>query len=80
MLDPKAARVLTARAFDRQGHMAGEREEMALVGALTLQGLAQAYLVDFPDRARAARRRLDGVEPTVLVDRVGVTATVGGAR
>jgi asparagine synthase (glutamine-hydrolysing) len=78
MLDPQAARVLTGRAFDRQGHMTGEREEMALVGALTLQGLAQAYLVDFPDRARAARRGLDGVEPTVLVDRVG--ATVGGAR
>jgi asparagine synthase (glutamine-hydrolysing) len=76
VLDPKATRVLTARAFDRQGHMAGEREEMALVGALTLQGLAQAYLVDFPARAASARHRLDRMEPTVRVDRV--TATVAG--
>jgi asparagine synthase (glutamine-hydrolysing) len=70
LLDPKATRVLAARAFDRQGRMAGEREEMALVGALTLQGLAQAYLADFGSRADAARRRLDGVAPTVRVDRV----------
>ena len=81
VLDPKATRVLTTRAFDRQGHMAGEREEMALVGALTLQGLAQAYMVDFPDRAAAARRRLDGIEPSVLVDRVATaTATTPAAR
>ena len=78
VLDPKATRVLTARAFDRQGQMAGEREEMALVGALTLQGLAQAYLVDFAGRATAARRRLDRIEPTVQVDRVGIA--VGGDR
>ena len=81
LLDPKAASVLTARAFDRQGHMTGEREEMALVGALTLQGLAQAYLADFGDRAREARRRLDDVVPSVLVDRVATpVAPVGGAR
>jgi asparagine synthase (glutamine-hydrolysing) len=78
VLDPRAARLLADKAFDRQGHMAGEREEMALVGALTLQGLAQAYLVDFGDRAADARRRLDRVEPTVLVDRVATTSAVGG--
>ena len=82
VLDPKATRVLTARAFDRQGQMAGEREEMALVGALTLQGLAQAYLVDFGVRATAARRRLDRIEPTVQVDRVmdAAASGVGGDR
>jgi hypothetical protein len=48
---------------------------------LTLQGLAQAYMVDFPDRAAAARRRLDGIEPSVLVDRVATaTATTPAAR
>jgi asparagine synthase (glutamine-hydrolysing) len=80
VLDPRAARLLTDKAFDRQGHMAGEREEMALVGALTLQGLAQAYLVDFGARAAAARRRLDLVEPTVLVDRATAASAsaVGG--
>lgn len=80
VLDPRATRLLADKAFDRQGHMAGEREEMALVGALTLQGLAQAYLVDFGSRATAARRRLDLVEPTVLVDRVATSAVGGDIR
>jgi asparagine synthase (glutamine-hydrolysing) len=54
--------------------MSGEREEMALVGALTLQSLGQQYLVELPGRAAALRRRL-GSTPNVLVD-----ATEAGAR
>jgi asparagine synthase (glutamine-hydrolysing) len=77
LLDPKAVRMLAGRAFDRQGHMAGEREEMALVGALTLQALGQAYLRDLRGHVARARHRLDGVEPTVLVDRVA-TGTPSG--
>jgi asparagine synthase (glutamine-hydrolysing) len=68
LVDPKASRLLVDRARARGGHMAGEREEMALVGALTLQALGEAYLVDFPRRAAEARTRLDGVAPHVLVD------------
>lgn len=75
LLDPRAVAVLSRRAFDRQGDMAGEREEMALVGALTLQALGRAYLVDLPERVADARRLDDGREPTVLVDRVKEVAT-----
>jgi asparagine synthase (glutamine-hydrolysing) len=88
LLDPKAVRLLAGRAFDRKGHMAGEREEMALVGALTLQALGRAYLRDLPGRVARAGHRLDGVEPSVLVDLVGTdqpmstiaTTATGGTR
>ena len=59
---------------------------MALVGALTLQALGRAYLRDLGGRTARARHRLDGVEPSVLVDRVGTTtplstvAANGGTR
>jgi asparagine synthase (glutamine-hydrolysing) len=85
LLDPKAVRMLAGRAFDRKGHMAGEREEMALVGALTLQALGRAFLRDLHGHIALARRRLDGVAPSVLVDRVvspatATAAAAGGAR
>jgi asparagine synthase (glutamine-hydrolysing) len=86
LLEPKAVRTLAGRAFDRKGHMAGEREEMALVGALTLQALGRAYLRDLPGHLARARHRLDGVEPSVLVDRIGTgtplstIAATGGTR
>lgn len=69
LLDPRAARLLRDRARARGGALPGEREEMALVGALTLQALGQAFLVEGAERAAAARRRLDaGPPPQVLVD------------
>jgi hypothetical protein len=50
---------------------------MALVGALTLQALGQAYLLDFPGRAADARRRLEAAEPAqVLVDLVDASLEV----
>ena len=69
LLDPRAARLLRDRARGRDGHLPGEREEMALVGALTLQSLAQAYLVDGKARRAADRARFDaGPPPHVMVD------------
>ncbi len=69
LLEPRAARLLRDRARSRGGALPGEREEMALVGALTLQALGQAYLVEGAERASAARARFDaGPPPHVLVD------------
>jgi asparagine synthase (glutamine-hydrolysing) len=69
LLDPKAARLLRDRARARDGVLAGEREEMGLVGALTLQALARAFLAEGPARAAEARARFDdGPPPQVLVD------------
>jgi asparagine synthase (glutamine-hydrolysing) len=67
VLAPGPTRRMVGRAVTQDGHLAGEREEMALVGALTLQLLAQQYLVDLPHRVEAATRALDGVAPTVDV-------------
>jgi asparagine synthase (glutamine-hydrolysing) len=75
LVDPRAVGVLAERAFDRKGQLAGEREEMALVGALTLQALGRAYLVDLPQTLAHKRREIDGLEPTVLVDRMAEVAT-----
>jgi asparagine synthase (glutamine-hydrolysing) len=72
LLDPRAARLLRDRARARDGHLPGEREEMALVGALTLQALGQAYLVEGRDRSAAQRARFAaGPPPQVMVDMVG---------
>jgi asparagine synthase (glutamine-hydrolysing) len=69
LLDPKAARLLRDRARARGGALAGEREEMGLVGALTLQALARAFLTEGPARTAEARARFDaGPPPRVLVD------------
>jgi len=69
LADARAVTALAARAHARNGHMAGEREEMALVGVLTLQLLARAMTDDFPARADAARHRLDETPIHVLEDR-----------
>jgi asparagine synthase (glutamine-hydrolysing) len=52
LIDASAATRLVARAHERQGQMGGEREEMALVGLLTLQILHHAFVDDFPARTR----------------------------
>jgi asparagine synthase (glutamine-hydrolysing) len=70
---PTASRLVT-KAKRQGGRMFGEREEMALVGLLTLQLLAQQYLKEFPSRARTAREALDGDRVCVLEDRVSSAA------
>jgi len=69
LLDPKATGRLVAKAQAHAGRMSGEREEMALVGTLTLQLLGHFYLDGFAGRAARARAELDGVEVGVQEDR-----------
>ena len=68
LVDCGGARRLVAKARKRAGRMSGEREEMALVGLLTLQLLGHFFMRDFTDRATEARRNLDTCKPSVLED------------
>jgi asparagine synthase (glutamine-hydrolysing) len=68
LADAQAARLLVAKARRRGGRMSGEREEMALVGLLTLQLLGRAFFEEFPQRARELRRQLDHASLCVLED------------
>ncbi len=74
---PDPARRLIAKARRQQGRMGGEREEMALVGLLSLQVLAQAFLEEFPARLTAARAALATVPPSVAVDGTAAFVTKG---
>ncbi|MGQ9367183.1 asparagine synthase (glutamine-hydrolyzing) [Azospirillum sp. A39] len=69
LVDAAAVSQLAARAHRQEGRMAGEREEMALVGTLTLQMLAHAYREDFRHHAAVARGRLEAAPVHVLEDR-----------
>ena len=69
LVDGAAARLLVARAHRQDGRMTGEREEMTLVGLLTLQLLAHAFLEDFSARAAERRARLEDSPVHVLVER-----------
>jgi asparagine synthase (glutamine-hydrolysing) len=71
LVDPAASRRLVDKARRSGGVMGGEREEMALLGMLTLQILAEEFRNRFSERIETLRRRLDGAEPDVLVDRSG---------
>jgi len=69
LVDVPAAAQLVEKARARVGRMAGEREEMALVGLLTLQLLGHFFLEGLAGRVKDARRALDACTPNVHVDR-----------
>lgn len=73
LADPAAVASLAAKAHAGEGRMAGEREEMALVGVLTLQMLAQAMLDELPQKIRRQRAALDRADTHILHDRLGTT-------
>jgi len=68
-VDAPAAALLVARARRQGGENLGEREEMALVGILTLALLGRQFGEDFAARAAAARAGLDRAQPHVFEDR-----------
>jgi asparagine synthase (glutamine-hydrolysing) len=68
LVNASAASKLVARARRQEGTMSGEREEMALVGLVTLQLLAHFFVSEFADRVAAARKRLERHRLRVLED------------
>jgi asparagine synthase (glutamine-hydrolysing) len=58
-----------ARTRRRDSDLPGEREEMGLVGILTLQMLSHAFGWQFPRRALKAQKQLAGMRCHVFVDR-----------
>ncbi|MBP2314937.1 asparagine synthase (glutamine-hydrolyzing) [Azospirillum soli] len=68
LVDAGAVGALAAKAHRSEGRMAGEREEMALVGVLTLQMLARNTLDELPSRAQAARVTLGSAPIHILED------------
>jgi asparagine synthase (glutamine-hydrolysing) len=84
LVDAAAAAPLVEKAVRSGGRMSGEREEMALLGLLTLQVLATRFRGEFAGRVDEAVARLGNAEPDVLVDRAGAgrdpSATPRGRR
>lgn len=68
LIDAPAAGALLAKARRQGGAMAGEREEMGLVGVLTLRLLGEWFGADFAGHVRTARARLDRQTPHVFED------------
>jgi asparagine synthase (glutamine-hydrolysing) len=74
LVDEPVATRLLERTRARGADHASEREEMGLIGMLTLQLLSDLFLRQLPDRARAASGRLQASTCHVLVDRLQDTA------
>jgi asparagine synthase (glutamine-hydrolysing) len=70
LVEPQAAGRLVEAARRRGGRMAGEREEMAVIGVLTLQILAYLYQERFAERVTERRAALAEREPEILEDRL----------
>ncbi|WP_372399289.1 asparagine synthase (glutamine-hydrolyzing) [Azospirillum sp. HJ39] len=73
LTDPVAVAALADKAHRQNGRMAGEREEMALVGTLTLQMLAHYVHDELPHRVRDQRAALDRAEIHILEDHASGT-------
>lgn len=65
LLDIDAVRHLVARGREAAGRKPGEREEMALIGVVTLQAWGERFLQGFAAEAAAGRARLATVEPRI---------------
>lgn len=80
LLDGAAAARLCSKAVAQGGQMGGEREEMALVGLLTMRLLTRQFGPDFDGRVEEAGRRLGRMRPTVEVDRLTRRETSAAER
>jgi asparagine synthase (glutamine-hydrolysing) len=74
---PAVTRLLErTRGFD--GNVPGEREEMGLMGVLTLRLLSESFNQEFPERARKAREKLAESRCHVFVDGTNMASTTPG--
>jgi asparagine synthase (glutamine-hydrolysing) len=69
LVEVEPARMLADKAWAREGRLSGEREEMALIGVLSLQILAQWLRHELPQTVATDARRLRKGAPSVLIDR-----------
>ncbi len=76
LFESRAAGLLAEKAWSREGRMGSEREEMALMGILTLQLLSRWLRSEFAAEVVESARRLAGTSPSVLVDRVSSSRSV----
>lgn len=67
LADIKAVSSMTERAFSDRP--LGERDEMGLVGILSLHMLGRHFMDRFASEVRAATKGMEGVSPDVYVDR-----------
>lgn len=79
LADADTASRLVAKAARNGGKMAGEREEMALVGVLTLQILHDQFVNDFSARVDESVNRLGAARPDVSVDLSAAGAAYAGS-
>jgi asparagine synthase (glutamine-hydrolysing) len=73
LCDGKAVAQLLSRAQRREGATLGEREDMGLVGVLTLSVLGRQFGREFAGRAAEARQRLEQFPLHVFVDQATAT-------
>jgi len=66
LLDEDAVRHLVGRGRRAAGRMPGEREEMALIGVVTLQAWGERFLESFDDDVRTSIGRIRVASPRVL--------------
>jgi len=65
LLDADAVRHLVGRGRDAAGRVPSEREEMALIGAVTLQAWGERFLESFDNEVRADMARILDASPRV---------------
>lgn len=79
LVDGAPAALLLAKARRQDGRMSGEREDMGLVGILTLVMLARQFAHDFAGRLAEALRQFERSPLHVLEDRVTGNGTASRA-
>jgi hypothetical protein len=79
VIDAKSASAIVAKLVGSDARI-GEREEMALIGLLTVRMVERMFGPEFKARAAAALARIERVRPDVMVDRRSGRKAQGSSR